>query len=466
MKKNHLVVSIICLSSISIVAYLFIENDKQVLSGECPTTTSDIHQKSAQSSKYYKQISTKSSYNADLEKLRAELDAGLDVNGADKSGYQLLQKIIRTGDIDQIKLMLDRGADVNFTGRMGATPLAAAAGTGDLEIFKLILDHGAKINNDRYYSISSGETMTHVDYHENLEKIKTKGKNLSNFIKSGKASQDESVIAEKELSEVVSVYRKFKNDFLPLEQKIIWHSCLAQKTDVLKYLLEESGSYDYASKKWGSLDGKGIAHLVIEKKLDALKILADAGAKQEESEMRTAMILGIKSNNIEMVETLERMGATYDFNGKYGKNTHESLLVSLTESSPEFIECMEKKYKIDIATLGSKFEGMVTMYEHADANMVKYLINRGVTLPKKLPVFLECLSDDKLEILLKNEVKPGNVIGTDFGRAKKEMIQRLVDHGFNPLSAKDPLGRSLIKLAKEEKNTELVDYLQSLSSHK
>src|ERR1700736_4466342 len=52
----------------------------------------------------------------------------------------------RAGDVERVKALLAAGADVNLRDSLGGTALHDAAWAGDKTIVTLLLDHGADVN--------------------------------------------------------------------------------------------------------------------------------------------------------------------------------------------------------------------------------------------------------------------------------------------------------------------------------
>lgn len=59
----------------------------------------------------------------------------------------------RKGDIEKVRAMLDRGVDVNSKSRYGATALSFASEHGNLELVRLLVERGADVNvRDTFYN--------------------------------------------------------------------------------------------------------------------------------------------------------------------------------------------------------------------------------------------------------------------------------------------------------------------------
>src|SRR5262249_11430067 len=81
--------------------------------------------------------------DGDLKTVRAQLDAGVDVNARDADGNTpLLLAAVYAGP-ECVELLLKKGADVNAANKAGATPLMRAA--TDYEKAKSLIDAGADV---------------------------------------------------------------------------------------------------------------------------------------------------------------------------------------------------------------------------------------------------------------------------------------------------------------------------------
>ena len=81
--------------------------------------------------------------DGDLKAVRAQLDAGVDVNARDADGdTSLLLAAVYAGP-ECVELLLKKGADVNVANKLGVTPLHRAA--TNYEKAKLLIDAGANV---------------------------------------------------------------------------------------------------------------------------------------------------------------------------------------------------------------------------------------------------------------------------------------------------------------------------------
>jgi hypothetical protein len=72
-----------------------------------------------------------------LDKVKAALDGGADVNSSDKDGVTALEAAVRlVGGLGCVRLLIDRGADVNAKDEYGQTALEWAAIGGDTSCYR------------------------------------------------------------------------------------------------------------------------------------------------------------------------------------------------------------------------------------------------------------------------------------------------------------------------------------------
>jgi ankyrin repeat protein len=88
----------------------------------------------------------------DIEKVKALLVQGIDVNGKDSRGLTLLHVASLSGHEELVRFLINRGADVSAKadGGQKATPLHMAAAMGHKGVVEILLARGADINVQRH----------------------------------------------------------------------------------------------------------------------------------------------------------------------------------------------------------------------------------------------------------------------------------------------------------------------------
>lgn len=92
-----------------------------------------------------------------INKIKNELESGVDVNATDDDGYTLLHWACQEGDKNVVEFLLRVGADFNKRDKDGFHALEIASTKGYIDIVKLLIDNGADIHMSR-----NGFTAVHA----------------------------------------------------------------------------------------------------------------------------------------------------------------------------------------------------------------------------------------------------------------------------------------------------------------
>ena len=82
--------------------------------------------------------------NADTETIVRLLDAGVNIEATNDSGYTALMLAAKYGHIETVELLLDRGANIEATDENETTALILAALYGHIETVELLLERDAQ----------------------------------------------------------------------------------------------------------------------------------------------------------------------------------------------------------------------------------------------------------------------------------------------------------------------------------
>ena len=126
-----------------------------------------------------------------IDKVKALLDQGIDVDIKDKAGMTPLLLAISNKHNEVAKFLIERGADVNAGNRQGIVPLYRALWNQDLEMVKLLLANGANVNAQH---AQTGYTPLHwaamMDNKEIVELVLAAGGNVNAKSNSGETPLD------------------------------------------------------------------------------------------------------------------------------------------------------------------------------------------------------------------------------------------------------------------------------------
>lgn len=110
--------------------------------------------------------------NGDLEKLKAKLEDGIDVN--DRSGeYRYpIHKAVLLKDIDIVKLFLDYNADINIQEPLqGNTPINLAIFNKDLQMVNFLKENGANLDIKNSWGMTSLEYAIYLKNNMSFDDI-------------------------------------------------------------------------------------------------------------------------------------------------------------------------------------------------------------------------------------------------------------------------------------------------------
>jgi len=84
--------------------------------------------------------------DGDIERVKSEIAAGVDINSKNRQGWTLLHIAIYHKHTDISKLLIEKGADVNIRDNRGRAPIHLAVETGQKEIVEMLIAKGADLN--------------------------------------------------------------------------------------------------------------------------------------------------------------------------------------------------------------------------------------------------------------------------------------------------------------------------------
>jgi ankyrin repeat protein len=89
--------------------------------------------------------------DGDLEKIRSEINNGMDVDSSDSAGRTALMYAVFSNRIEVMEYLIGHGANVDTMDDVGSTALIYAAGIGHMDALKLLLKNNAatEIKNNK-----------------------------------------------------------------------------------------------------------------------------------------------------------------------------------------------------------------------------------------------------------------------------------------------------------------------------
>ncbi|ABI99006.1 ankyrin repeat protein [Deerpox virus W-1170-84] len=104
-----------------------------------------------------------------MDKVKAILDNGYDINQITSNSLSLLHYSTLTDNVNIVKLLLERGANINVVDKYGCTPLYYYMITKrtSIDMIKTLLDNGADVN----MKTSSNENLLHAFTESNLTNV-------------------------------------------------------------------------------------------------------------------------------------------------------------------------------------------------------------------------------------------------------------------------------------------------------
>ncbi len=109
--------------------------------------------------------------DGDLERVRALIDAGADLDAQGDNGETALNTAILEGHVSVAGLLIDRGADLGARNRGGFTALHAAAYANAVEIAERLLGKGADVNDQQNKAGGTALSVASEEGHAGVAKV-------------------------------------------------------------------------------------------------------------------------------------------------------------------------------------------------------------------------------------------------------------------------------------------------------
>ncbi len=322
-------------------------------------------------------------YLGDIEKVRALLKSGVDINAQWGDTGTPLCAAAAGNQTDMVKLLLTQGADINAG---DDTPLHKAALNGCEEVASLLIDKGADVHAKN----SAGYAPIHyAAYH-----------------RAAYAEPAHEAMLDLLLSNGADINAK-ENRGLTSLHNMAW----VNKVDLMEFLLARGADIE-AKSMWGTTP---LFFAVQNGKLGATQLLLSKGANinATDNDGKTPLSIAKEKNNTEMVELLKKHGAKDDATdtsreSKSAKSLHEAA----ADGDLEQIKRLLAK-GLDIDTRDEK--DMTPLHlaaKEGHKEVVEFLIAKGADLNARnrrgaKPVWLAMANDhrDVVELLLQKGAK-------------------------------------------------------------
>jgi ankyrin repeat protein len=420
-----------------------------------------------------------------LEDLRKAIAAGIPVNSIDDSGKTaLIYACDYQGSDECTEFLLSKGADSDYGDSTTGSALNYACMYGHLKRVKLLLDAGANVN------LAGGYGRTPLMY------------------ATGGEAEDCTEIMKLLLKKGADVSARNDGDddaFTEALSATLW------KIPVERYKLLIENGYNVNGVKTKYYHGQTpLMWACFCGKLDAVKILVEAGAdvNQKEKNGETAIISAMQSgpdDHPEIVEYLLDHGAVPDSSSQFG---HTVLLYAVEGGHLSIIKkLIEKGANIEQTDKYSRQTPLISAAYKEKTDVVKLLLESGANIhavdSRGNTAFLHAAWKGNLgimKLLLEKGADPEHrnslnwnalmqaivegheeafdfllALGSAFEYHEKEkgatplmiaawkgslpIVKKLLEKGANPLE-KDSAGKTVIDYAQETYNPALTDYLR------
>jgi len=447
---------------------------------------------------------------------------GADVNGKDENGVTPLTLALTNASERVIKMIIDHGADVNEQGKNGQYPLNISIEYCNESIVQYLIHHGAKVRKstpilEAIKKSFNEEIILYLIEHEaNIQPCELLNvafdNNYSNTILKSLIDHGANLKCDKGITnnvvyvndnDISYIYR-YLNKIKPMEKnngKVILANAIDRNNEeLIRYVITNGLNnineiINHRSSLLGLAINNNCSMELIQYMVEHCKNEID---KINESYYTgTAVNEAFSHNDLSLITYLNENGFHIYNSTVISKEIYyfnDNIIKYLIHHNPEFFN-----NNISVLTnmlKGKKDYSFIHCYEDKNKEIVKYIINHNIIneiSEELLVISIKENDQDFIEYLLRHRipvginslnkaVKKGNLdlvkylinYGVNINQSKKQensplvtaienkqlkIIEYLVDHGANLKKEKDKSGNTLLRLAIDLKNIDILNYL-------
>ncbi len=303
------------------------------------------------------------------------LDAGADVNMADKNDGTPLMVASQAGRVPLVRFFLKKGARVNCANNEGNTALHLACFMGHTEVVKLLLQAGADVSIKN--NMSGNAFRIAIDRKTN---------EIARLLFSYYPSVD-------------------KNDHM--WRNIFWNVSCRGNEEVVEFLLSHGLDMD-------SCDEKKASHIlfapVLENRPDMVRYFLDRGASANVKlpDGRTPLTVACDKNHEDIVILLLARGALIN---AVTKDNYSALTYACTKGHERLARFLIAK-GADVHTVDKNFNPLISAVAADQVEVVRYLLSQEIKDTYKAMAFVAACHLGNypiIKLLLEAEVSPNSL---------------------------------------------------------
>jgi ankyrin repeat protein len=347
---------------------------------------------------------------------RKLVDAGADVNAPGNGGMSMLVLATRTGDRGMVEALLSKGANPNgVPGYDSMTPLMMAARKGDANLAELLLDHGATVQGRSSdgtrvmeYAVEGGSPAVIAllaRHHADVNAMNDNGWTpLMEAASLGKAAAVQALIAAG-----ADVNATNQDGWTALDAASSGQSPDGDYPAVVRLLLAAGARMDVRSES----EDTAISLAAEAGRADLLDLFAKAGATLDRRDGARVMQKAISNKKYEVIEELPKLGVDINKSVYHG-DTPLMYAVSIT-NDPQAVKALIAAGADVNAPLLEPFDKVTPLLvaaRYKSADVVRELIAAGAKVDVrdtngKTPVDLAREAENDAVVKVLTEAKSG-----------------------------------------------------------